>query len=122
MKPKYVLYFVEDVVLTVIKYLNEDELQEALMTLLTSGIALSKQTVNDVMLLADYIDKTKLDEIKNREVKIAMYDKYNVVPKNNMEFLRFVVYKLTGSTLYIQSNDMIHLIQKADASKKYDYL
>ena len=112
----------EDIVLTVIKYINENELQEALMTLVTSCIALSKQTVNDVMLLADYIDKTKLDEIKNREIKIAMYDKYNVVPKNNMEFLRFVVYKLTGSTLYIQSNDMIHLIQKADANKKYEYL
>ena len=105
----------------VIHKITEQELQNRLMNLLTSGIALSKQTIDDIMVLSDYIDKDEFDTIKNREIKIALYDKYGIVPKNNMEFLRYVVYKTTNSTLYIQSNDMIYTIKKANKVQPYEY-
>lgn len=110
----------EDIELQVIRNISELELQEKLMTLLTSGIALSNQTVSDIMVLSDYLNKDDFDSIKNKEIRIALYDKYDIVPKNNMEFLRYVVYKLTNSTLYIQSNDMIHMIKKSDKGLAYD--
>lgn len=111
----------ENVKLQVIRKITETGLNERLMTLLTSGIALSKQTIADVMVLSDFINKDEFDKIKNREVKIALYDKYNVVPSNNMEFLRYVVYKITGSTLYIQNKAMIHTIKSTDKTNAYKY-
>lgn len=110
----------KDIELQVIRNISETELQEKLMSLLTSGIALSSQTVKDIMVLSDYLNKDDFDSIRNKEIRIALYDKYDIVPKNNMEFLRYVVYKLTNSTLYIQSNDMIHMIKKLDKKIAYD--
>ena len=97
----------EDIPLVVIKEVTESELTEKLMKLLTSGIALSKQTIQDIMLLSDFIDKEKVDDINNREVKTAMYEKYNLVPSYNMEFFRYLIFKTTGDTLLIKNKEMI---------------
>ena len=112
----------EDIPLVVIKEVTEVELTEKLMKLLTSGIALSKQTIKDVMLLSDFIDKEKVDDINNREVKTAMYEKYNLVPSYNMEFFRYLIFKTTGDTLLIKSNDLYKKIKKADIDSIYNYL
>lgn len=109
----------EDIPLKVIRYITEGDLQNKIMTLVTSGIALSKQTIKDIMTLSDYIDQDKVDEIKNKEVRIALYDKYNITPKGNMDFLRYVVLKATGSTLYIQNYDMLKLIRNSDKEQAY---
>lgn len=97
-----------------IKALSEYDLKEKIMKLINSGIALSKQSVQDVLNLSDFIDKNKFDEIKNREIKIALYDKYGITPINPDEFLRYLIFKLTGETLKIQSEDMINKIKKGD--------
>ena len=112
----------EDIPMVVIHNINAEQLNERLLNLLTSGIALSKQTVQDVMELSDYIDVDRFDEIVNKEVKIALYDKYGVVPKNNVDFLRYLVFKTTGSTLLIQSRDLIKSIKNSDIEKPYEYL
>lgn len=104
----------KDIELISILPLTSTELSEKLMVLLTSGIALSKQSVQDIMVLSDYIDKNKFDEVKNREVKIALYDKYNIMPKNPDEFLRYLLFKLTGNTLKVQSDYDICCIQNSN--------
>lgn len=109
----------EDIPLKIIRYITSSELQEKIMTLVTSGIALSKQTVKDIMTLSDFIDSERVDEIKNKEIRIAMYDKYDITPKGNMDFLRYVVLKATGSTLYIQNYDMMKLIRNSDKEQAY---
>ena len=97
-----------------IKPINKQELTEKLMTLLTSGIALSKQTIKDIMVLSDFIEKDRFDEIKNREIKNVLYDKYNIVPKDPDEFLRYLIFKTTGLTLKIKDKDTIQAIKNCD--------
>lgn len=111
----------QDIELKVIRNISEEELEKRLMTLLTSGIALSKQTIKDIMILSDYIDIDSVDDIKNREVKLALYDKYNLVPSDAHEFLRYVTFKTTGQTMFIKSVDMLKLVKKADKEKAYMY-
>lgn len=111
----------QDIELKVIRNISEEELEKRLMTLLTSGIALSKQTIKDIMTLSDYIDTDNVDDIKNREVKLALYDKYNLVPSDAHEFLRYVTFKTTGQTMFIKSVDMLKLVKKADKEKAYMY-
>ena len=105
-----------------IKPLSNEELTEKLMVLLTSGIALSKQTIEDIMVLSDYIDKNKFDEIKNKEVKTALYEKYNIMPKDAEDFLRYLLFKTTGSTLKIQSREMIKCVKECDKEKAFKML
>lgn len=106
----------EDVPLVVIKQLSAEEVGDKLMTLLSSGIALSEETLNDITVLSDYIPKDRFDEIANREFKISMYDKYNVVPRNNMEFLRYLLFKTTKATLLINNDSTFKAIRNSDRS------
>lgn len=108
---------VENIEFITIKPLTNEELTDKLMTLLTSGIALSEQSVNDIEVLSDFIDKDRFDEVKNREIKTYLYDKYNVMPKDPDDFLRYMLFKLTGNTLKIQSVDMIYQVRKSDKNK-----
>lgn len=112
----------EDIKLIPINKITELNLADRLQTLLTSGIALSKQTIADIMVLSDYLDKNKFDDIKNKEVKIALYEKYGVVPSNNMEFLRYLIYKLTGNTMMIRSREMIKALSECDKVQALDLL
>lgn len=106
----------ENVPLVVINKITELELGNKLLELVTSGIALSTQTINDIMLLSDYIPRDRFDDIKNREIKITLYDKYGIVPNNNVEFLRYLIYKTTESTLLINNDDMFKAIRNAPIS------
>lgn len=99
-----------------IRPMTKIELTEKLMALLTSGIALSEQTIKDIMVLSDYIDKDRFDEINNREIKTTLYNKYNIMPRNPEEFLRFLLFKTTGETLKIQNDTMIEKIKESDRS------
>lgn len=113
---------VETVEFITIRPLTPEKLTEKLMVLLTSGIALSEQTVKDIMVLSDFIDKDRFDEIKNREIKITLYSKYNVMPRNPDEFLRYLIFKLTGATLKIQNVDTIRAIKNSDKQKALEML
>ncbi|MDO5329019.1 MAG: hypothetical protein Q4E88_02810 [Coriobacteriia bacterium] len=104
---------------TTIKPITEAELKDKLETLTSSGIALSQQTINDVSL---FIEKIDVDKINNRELMILWYEKNDKVPDNPEAFLRYVIYKLTGSTLKIKSYDLIKRIKEADIDEVDKYL
>ena len=108
--------------LAVIKKISEIELTERIMNLITSGIALSKQSIADVIILSDFIDKERLDDITNRELKLALYDKYKIVPKNPDEFLKYVVFKLTGNTLVVKNKSLYRELKKSDDKLIETYL
>ena len=97
-----------------IKSLSEENVKVMLMTLLTSGIALSEETIDDIKALSDLIDKNRFDEVANREVRTYLYDKYNIMPKDPEAFLRYLIFKATGSTLKIQNKAMFNSLKKAD--------
>lgn len=92
----------EDIELICIHAYTEEEVSEKLMILLTSGIALSKDTINCIADLAGLIDISRFEEIKNREARIALCDAFSIAPKDPDEFLRYLIYKVSGSTLKIQ--------------------
>lgn len=106
---------VENIKLIAINALTEDEVKTKLMTLITSGIALSNQTVADVEVLSDFIDKDRFDEVSNREVRTYLYDKYNIMPRDPEAFLRYLIYKLTHETLKIQSRDMLNYLSQVSS-------
>lgn len=107
----------KDIEMVVIKPLTSINITKKIMTLLTSGIALSEDTIDSIMVLSDFIPKNDIDSIKNREVKIALYDKYDLVPNNPDEFLRYLIYKTTGLTLKIQNREAIQRIKTCDKAK-----
>lgn len=105
---------IEKIKLLAIVPLTEAEAAEKLMTLITSGIALSEQTVADIKVLSKLIDRERFDEVTNREVRTFLYDKYKVMPKDPEAFLRYLIFKVTGATLKIQNVATYRALQNAD--------
>jgi hypothetical protein len=91
--------------LVVIRGLTAVELREELLQLLSSGIALSETTMTDVLDLVPLtgITKDDLERVRNKEARAALYTYLGVTPNDPVEFLRYVVYKTTGSTMLIKN-------------------
>jgi len=108
-----------DFKLIVIKGYTKDELKAKLLTLLESGIALSEDTKNNITDVAVFVDlsESEINTIKNREVKIVLYDYFGLVPESPVEFLRYLVFKTIGKTLLIKNKATCETIKTAAADK-----
>jgi hypothetical protein len=60
------------------------------------------------------LTEKEVNDIKNKEIKAAMYKEYGLFPKNPQEFLRYLVYVTTGETLIIKNKKLITTIKEAD--------
>lgn len=98
--------------ITIIDAITQEELYEKIMILIQSGIALSTKTLTQIKNIIEYFDfKINIDEIKNKEVKILLCEILNLIPKNPIEFLRFMVYCATHSTLLIKNQITYNIIK-----------
>ena len=101
----------------VINSYTKEEFIDKALGLLKSGIALKEETVNDLIsLLVDELDyKFTGDEgIKNKEAIVKIAELYNVFPKNNVEFFRYIIYRTTGETLLIKNDNLISKIKSSN--------
>jgi len=105
---------VKEISLTLIKGYTKDEIAKKMLELLASGIALSKQTIDDVITVSNtfgVLTKENVESIKNREVKIIVSDQLGLVPSDPVEFLRMCVYKRIGKTLLIKDKETIEALK-----------
>lgn len=106
----------QKVVFKVVSALTKEELTQKCLDLLQSGIALKEETIHTIIaaLLYDLDYKFTGEEIiRNKEAVVILADIYNIIPKDTMDFFRFIVYKATGESLLIKSNDAILAIKCA---------
>jgi len=105
---------IDGIRLVIIKGYTKEELKTKLLDLLSLGIALAEDTINDALDIAEFLELGEEDikDIRNKEVKTALYDYLNLFPKNPTEFLRYVIYKVTGKTLLIKNATLIEEIKE----------
>ncbi|WP_294198145.1 hypothetical protein [uncultured Chryseobacterium sp.] len=97
----------------IIKAYTEEEMTEKCLSLLSSGIALKEETIDDVLSVLHndlHYDFTGKENIRNKEAIIKIADRYDIFPENPVEFFRYVVYKTTRETLLIKNDDLINRI------------
>ena len=97
--------------LVVIDTITQDEATDRLSKMIQSGIALKSETVDQIMKifkgLRYVFTESGIALVKNREIKLKMYEEYKIKPKNPIELVKFIVYKATGSTLVIKNQETI---------------
>jgi len=100
----------------VIKAYTVAEMQEKCLSLLQSGIALTSETIDDLIsILADELKYkfTGNENIKNKEAIIKLAEYYNIYPKDAVEFFRYIIYRSTDTTLLIKNDELIELIKNS---------
>jgi len=97
----------------VIQALSKEVLTTKCLAMLQSGMALSDETINDLLsVLVDELSYTFTGEenIKNKEAMVKLADMYGVLPSDTLSFFRIVIYKVTGEALLIKSPEVIGAI------------
>lgn len=107
---------VKSIPLVIIYGLTWDELLERVIELDGSGIALSEETIGDIVMLvtAHDFDPAYVKGLQNRELRTALSDWYGMVPSEPVAFLRYVVSKLTDVTVLVKSPGVIAKIKAAN--------
>ena len=102
--------------LLVIRGYTKDELKIKILNILNSGIALAENTIKDVVEVSEFVgfSPDEVHNIKNKEVKIKLYEKLEIVPENPTEFLRHVINIGTGNSLLIKNSGTIERIKLSD--------
>jgi len=101
----------------VVKAYSEAEMRTKCLNLLCSGIALNEETIDEVLsILVDELsyEFTGDENIKNKEAIIKIADMYGVLPTDTLEFFRYILYRTTGESLLIKSDEVIELIKKSN--------
>lgn len=103
----------------IIKAYTKEEMTKKALSILQSGIALKEETLDDIIDVLikdlDYQFSGK-ENIKNKEAIVKIADRFEVYPENPTEFLRYIIFKATDSTLLIKNTKTIDAIK----ASKYD--
>lgn len=108
-----------DLVFKVVRGLSKEDITEECLKLLKSGIALTDETIDNVLsVLIDELGYSfsGKENITNKEAVAKLASKYNVLPNDPTEFFRCVVYAATGETLLIKNDDLINKIKSSKYS------
>lgn len=100
----------------VVKAYTHSQMTEKCLLLLKSGIALEQKTVDDLIsILVDSLNYTFTGKegIKNKEAIVKIAETYQVYPEKTSEFLRYIIYKTTNTTLLIKNHQLINLIKES---------
>jgi len=105
--------------LTVINGYTKSQLKEKIINLLGSGIAL--KSIDEIIEVATFCEFKLKDftNIKNKEIRIRLYDKMQILPELPLEFLRFIIYKKTDDSLLIINKDTISKIKDSNTDVKF---
>jgi hypothetical protein len=108
----------------VIEVLTKEEIVDKCLGLLTSGIALKEETIDDILGLLDSFKYqfTGKEGVKNKEAVIKIAERFGVLPYDVNGFLRYVVYRSTGSTLLIKNKDTYKKIKESSYNPQYDFV
>lgn len=109
--------------ITIIDFISREEIKQRTIKLITSGMALSKDTLGHILTIIQELKlKTAIpiDEVPNKELRIKLCELCNLLPTNPIEFLRYMVYKklsvysdylIKNPTLLIKNNEYINAIR-----------
>lgn len=110
----------DEISLFVIKGIEKNEMVEKCMNLIGTNIALNEETIDDVIEILDHCEYefNDLSVIKNKDAKMRVMDKKGIVPDSADEMVRFLVYKATGRSIVIKSNEALREITMSGLSIK----
>ena len=90
----------------VIDLIEEDEIRRRTIQTVMSGAALSEETMKSVISILWRLQiKIPVDDVPNKELKIRICELMYVLPADPAEFLRYMVYVVTGKTLLIKNRE-----------------
>ena len=110
----------DSVKIHVIKSISKEEIKLRVKGLLNSGVALSSDTLLNLINIIEYLNlDIDIDSVKNKEVKVYLYESLNLLPSNPEEFLRYLLYKAREYSINKKSFLLIKDSESINALKSF---
>ena len=105
--------------ITVIDAIDNGELEARAVKMIMAGAALSDETLEDLAAIVNFLDiKLNVDDVPNKEFAIRLCLLLNILPKDPVQFLRYMIYLASNSTLLIKDAETI--LRLKNAQKNFD--
>ena len=106
--------------LIVVKSLTQEQVLDGIFKL-ASGIALKEETLKDIMTVIKGQGDTPweaeiLENIHNRELKGKLYDYFDVVPSDNVDYLRYLISIVCDESLLIKNTYLTEKIKECNTA------
>lgn len=95
----------------VITPITIEEVNTRCCEMLYTGIPLNENTLRMVLELITDVD---IEKVKNKEAMMSLHKKFGTVPKDNVEFVRFLVFLATNKTLLIKDKTTLAALKVAN--------
>lgn len=97
--------------------ITRQELIDKIVGVFSSGIAMKQSTIEDYISILQYlVFNIDINVVKNKEAKLILCKELGIVPTKADEFVRFLVYLATNSTLLISNDETIRAINSSNIS------
>lgn len=98
--------------LKVISSIDASEVKEGLDKMISSGAALKQDTINKIIDAYQRINaEPDINICANKELMCVLCDRYNKIPENGVNLVRYIVYKAIGRTLLIKDDATIGMMR-----------
>ena len=95
----------------IISPITIEEVNTRCCDMLYTGIALNENTLRMILELITDVD---VEKVKNKEAMMSLHKKFGTVPKDNVEFVRFLVFLATNKTLLIKDKATLAALTTSD--------
>lgn len=95
---------------TVITEIDEEDVTPLVRCYFENTVSPKREYIEHIKTLAPYYNGFT-DDIKSFEIKAIYYETNNIIPVKADDFLRYVIYRYTGSTLLIKSDNLINVLK-----------
>lgn len=107
----------------VVNALDAAEIKSRALKMIQSGAALSEETLEDLIAVIKFLGmELNVDDVPNKEFAIRLCKLLNILPDDPVQFLRCMIYDLTGSTLLIKDAATIFALKMktdVDVNEKF---
>ena len=111
-QPKDQLNIPEFKTFKVIMPITRDEAVQKCNLMLASGIALSEETIKDILAVYEECEyKVDIKTITNKEAKMWLYKSTNSLPGETVEMIRYLVFLATSKSLLIKDKQTLESIK-----------
>jgi hypothetical protein len=93
--------------------ISVEEAVERCQNMLYSGIALSQETIENILTVLE--NNFEVSRIKNKEALCIICSKNEIYPQNAEDIVRVLIYKATGKTLLIKDRETLRQISQSSA-------
>lgn len=107
----------------VIGIIGKDEVCKRCEEILSSGVALSQDIIERIFKIINFFNyKLKIENTRNREVRMILHKTLNIMPDDPVEMVRFLIYTAIGKTMIIKDKETIMAIKASGFNQFNSYV